>query len=191
MKNEYYHQKASVEEYINLAKDVNSRGLIEKLRAYLKAQSTVLEIGSGPGTDWQILSESFQVIGSDYSPLFVERLQRLNPKGSFLQLDAISLECDQHFDALYSNKVFQHLDEEELEQSLLRQKEILNKAGLVCHSFWRGQGSENFKGMQVHYRQEAELRKLFEKHFEILLLESYAEFEKDDSLVIIGRLKSE
>ena len=63
-----------------------------------------------------------------------------------------------------------------------RQVEVLNSNGVVCHSFWKGEGTEIFKGMFVNYHSEAELRSLFEPSFDILLLESYQEFEADDSL---------
>ena len=55
MKREYYKTKESFEEYIDLAKDVNGRQLIEKLVEILPPGSILLEIGSGPGTDWKIL----------------------------------------------------------------------------------------------------------------------------------------
>ena len=64
MNGEYYKTKESVEEYIKLAKDVNGRQLIEKLEQILIANSILLEIGSGPGTDWKILNESYNVVGS-------------------------------------------------------------------------------------------------------------------------------
>ena len=65
MKGAYYKTKESVDEYIKLAKDVNGKQQIEKLERVLPPNSVLLEIGSGPGTDWKILNNSFNVIGSD------------------------------------------------------------------------------------------------------------------------------
>ncbi len=190
MSTNYYKTKESVEEYIHLAKDVNGGELIKKLKKYLPSNSTLLEIGSGPGTDWNILNEDYQVTGSDNSKEFLSHLKSSNPKGQFIELDAITLNTHETFDGIYSNKVLHHLEDDELQSSIKRQFEILSTNGIICHSFWKGEGSEVFKGMFVNYHTEAELRELFEPNFDILLLESYAEFEEGDSLLLIAKKKS-
>lgn len=187
MKEEYYKTKESVEEYIELAKDVNGRLLIEKLKKVLPLNSDVLEIGSGPGTDWKILSESYDVIGSDNSIEFLNHLNRNYPNGEFLELDAISLKTDKKFDGIYSNKVIHHLKDNELIDSVKKQYEILNFDGIICHSFWKGEGSEIFKGLFVNYHSETTLKEIFKMYFEILSIEEYKEFEDKDSLLLIGR----
>lgn len=186
---DYYKTKASVEEYIHLAKDVSGKQLIEKLKLVLPFNSLLLEIGSGPGTDWRILSETYQVIGSDNSSEFINHLNSKYPKGEFFELDAVSLNTEKKFDGIYSNKVLHHLTDSELADSVKRQHEILNSNGIVCNSFWRGQGSEIFKGLFVNYHSEEYLKELFENLFEILSIESYKEFEEDDSLLLIGKRK--
>lgn len=186
MEREYYKTKESVEEYIRLAKDVNGRQLIEKLKQVLAPKSTLLEIGSGPGTDWKILNKSFQVMGSDNSIEFLNHLRAENPNGKFLELDAITLQTDKKFDGIYSNKVLHHLNDHELVNSIKRQYEVLNTQGVICHSFWKGEGSEIFKGLFVKYHTEKSLKEVFEKHFRILSIESYAEFEQGDSLLLLG-----
>ncbi|MEM6265008.1 MAG: methyltransferase domain-containing protein, partial [Bacteroidota bacterium] len=145
----YYQNKASVEEYIELAKDVNGGELIKKLNRFLPSGSTVLEIGSGPGTDWNLLSKGYEVVGSDNSQEFLNHLIQQNPSGKFLELDAVTLHTDEKFDAIYSYKVMHHLKNDELKASISRQHDILNPDGLICHSFWRGEGSEVFKGLFV------------------------------------------
>ena len=90
MEGEYYKTKESVEEYIRLAKDVNGKMLIEKLKQVLPPNSVLLEIGSGPGTDWEILNKSYNVTGSDNSTEFLNHLISKNPNGEFLELDAIT-----------------------------------------------------------------------------------------------------
>ena len=90
MKSEYYHTKDSVEEYIRLAKDVNGGDLIRQLAEVLPANSSVLELGSGPGTDWEILNRSFRVTGSDLSREFLRHLQARFPGGDFLEVDAVT-----------------------------------------------------------------------------------------------------
>ena len=187
MSTDYYQSKESVEGYLKAAADVNSKPLIEKLKGFLSADSTLLELGSGPGTDWQILNETYNVTGSDNSEQFLTHLKTENPNGEFLNLDAVTIRTEQQFDGIYSNKVLHHLEDNELVKSIAAQLEILNPNGIICHSFWKGEGTDMFNGMFVNYHTESELRQLFEPNFEILLLEEYTEFEDGDSLVLIGR----
>ena len=189
MENSYYTTQESVDEYIRLAKDVNSAELIEKLKSVLKPESSLLELGSGPGTDWELLSEHFKTTGSDFSMEFLNRLKNKFPQGKFLQLDAVSLETSERFDAIYSNKVLHHLRHDELVQSIKRQSELLADSGIICHSFWKGEGSEIFKGLYVQYHDKASLESLFTPYFELILLEEYEEFDQDDSLVLIAKRK--
>lgn len=188
MKNEeYYQTAASVDEYIKMAEDHSGQELILKLKDFLPPSSSILEIGSGPGTDWEILCKDFNVTGSDNSTEFLSRLAKKNPQGKFQELDAVTLDTDETFNAIYSNKVLHHLRDHELEASIQRQYEILNSGGIFCHSFWKGEDSEVYNGLFVNYHSEADLGELFAENFEILLTESYKEFDYEDSILVIGR----
>ena len=189
MSNNYYKNNESVEEYIRLAKGYDGAELIKKLNKFLPSKSRLLEIGSGPGTDFQILKKNYSVVGSDFSKEFINRLVVNNPNDIFLQLDASTLLTDMKFDGIYSNKVLQHLTDDEIRNSILRQIDLLNENGIICHSFWKGEGDEIFKGLLVNYQTEKSLRILFENGFEILTIEEYNEFEDGDSLVLIARKK--
>jgi len=59
--------------------------------------------------------------------------------------------------------------------------------GIICLSFWKGEGSEFFKEMFVNYHNEKSLRDSFEDGFEILSLTSYKEFEEEDSILLIAK----
>ena len=189
MVGEYYQTKESVEEYIKLAKDVSGKQLIDKLEQVLPPNSLLLEIGSGPGTDWKILNEFYDVTGSDNSTEFLNHLIAEIPYGQFLELDAITLMTDKKFDGVFSNKVLHHLKDNELTDSIKRQYEILTPGGIICHSFWKGEGSEIFKGLFVNYHSEANLTEFHKDHFEILSIDSYKEFEDGDSLLLIAKKK--
>ena len=186
---DYYKTKESVDEYIKLAKGVNGSELIAKMKEYLPSNANLLELGTGPGTDWNILKQDFNVVGSDNSQEFLNHLISKNPKGKFLELDAITLITKEKFDGIYSNKVLHHLKDNELKDSIKRQNEILNKNGIICHSFWKGKGFEIFKGLFVNYHEEENLKNFFTNYFEILSINSYAEFEEGDSLLLIGKKK--
>ncbi len=183
----YYHTKESVNEYIELAKDVSGEKHIELLRQFLPSNSSLLEIGSGPETDCNILNNHFKVTGSDNSEEFLCHLRSRYSDGRFLKLDAVTLPCDEKFDGIYSNKVLIHLTESELKDSIVRQKELLHPHGVICHSFWKGEGDEIYKGLFVNYQVKDTLKALFEKEFEIVYLETYDEFEENDSLLLIAK----
>lgn len=187
MSTDYYRSKEAVSSYIKAAADVDSRSLIEKLKGVLPAGKSLLELGSGPGTDWQILNETYQVVGSDFSQEFMTHLKTENPDGEFLNLDATTLETDLKFDGIYSNKVLHHLEDDELNQSITAQLEILKPEGIICHSFWKGEGTDMFNGMFVNYQSSEELKKLFDVDFSIILMEEYQEFEPDDSILMIAK----
>lgn len=189
MEEGYYKTKDSVLEYIKLAKDVNGILLINTFASFIPKNSKVLEIGSGPGTDWKILSENFQVTGSDNSQVFLDHLTKSNPTGKFIQLDAKVLDTNEMFDGIYSNKVLHHLTDQELIDSISNSTKILNKNSIICHSFWKGQGSEIFKGLFVNYHSKKDIERYFAKKFDILVLEEYKEFEDNDSLVLLARKK--
>lgn len=185
----FYHDKETVSQYIEMAKDVNSEELIEKFKNYLPKDSTVLELGSGPGTDWNILRRYFNVTGSDYSEEFISRLRSIYPEGNFVLLDATNPETEIVYDGIYSNKVLIHLNDSELNNSILRQSQILKKGGYICHSFWKGEGTENYNGLFVNNQTAESLEKLFSIYFNIIVLEEYKEFEDNDSLLLIGEVK--
>ena len=187
MEGDYYKTKDSVEEYIRLAEGVNGCELIEKFKKFLTSDSAILELGTGPGTDWNILNKDYKVVGSDNSKEFLSRLISRYPSGRFINLDAITLNIDENFDGIYSNKVMHHLKDKELVDSIKRQHEILNHDGVICHSFWKGEGSEIFKGLFVNYHTEQALKDFFKDYFEILIIESYAEFDEADSILFIGK----
>ncbi len=189
MAENYYNTKASVAEYIKLAKGVNGGELINELKTVLPSNSKLLEIGTGPGTDWELLKRTYEVTGSDSSKVFLSHLVSSHPLGKFLELDAVTLQTDETFNGIYSNKVLHHLKDHELKESIKRQVAVLNPAGIVCHSFWKGEGSEVFKGLFVNYHSEEVLRSYFEDFFDILVLESYGEFESGDSILMIGKKK--
>ena len=189
MSDGYYKTEASVKEYIKLAKDVDGTELIEKLKQFLPLNSSLLEIGSGPGNDWEILKTCYKIVGSDNSKEFINHLASKFPNGKFLNLDAVSLKTNLKFDGIYTNKVMHHLTDEELIKSIEKQSDILNANGIICHSFWKGEGSEIFKGLFVNYHEKQDIVKFYTHNFEILVLDFYTEFDKDDSILIIGKKK--
>ncbi|MHA1475255.1 MAG: class I SAM-dependent methyltransferase [Promethearchaeota archaeon] len=190
---EYYEHEKNVDAYIQMNEGYNGRDLITELTKYLPRDSSVLEIGMGPGTDLTILEKYYKVqghvTGSDYSEIFIDRYRKQNPDADLVVLNEVTLKTDRKFDGLYSNKVLIHLTREELIQSIKRQAEILEPEGIICHSFWRGDKEEKYNGLLFIYYTAEQLQKLFEDRFDIIKIEKYKEMEPDDSLYIIARKK--
>lgn len=185
----FYHTQQSVEQYVKMAEGYDGKELIEKLKEFLPAGSSLLELGIGPGTDLELLKNEYRVTGSDFSEVFLNRYRKKYPNADLLILDAVTLETDRKFDSIFSNKVLHHLTDEELETSVLNQLRMLSDRGIVCHSFWRGEKTEMMKGILFNYHSLEKIRELFSKNFKIFLLEVYTELEKDDSILLVAMKK--
>lgn len=186
---QYYQTKETALEYIELAKGYDGRELIKRLNLFLPKQTTLLELGSGPGTDLNFLKDQYQVTGSDFSKVFLKILSKEYPTIPLLELNAVTLNTTKKFNGIYSNKVLQHLTIDELKKSIQSQCQILTEEGIICHSFWKGEGNEEFGGVLHQYYNEATLFVLFSDLFDVLVVENYTELEKNDSLLLIARKK--
>jgi len=142
-----------------MAESYDGAELIKILQKYLPENSTVLELGIGPGKDMDILKKSYTVTGSDNSQIFLDKYKEKYQDADLLLLDAVTLQTDRKFDCIYSNKVLHHLTKEDLAKSLQRQKDVLNSNGIVFHSFWKGNKVENMDGLLFTYYEIEDLKK--------------------------------
>ena len=122
----YYHAEESVREYLQMADGYDGRELIDVLNKLPASDSTVLELGMGPGKAFEILSESFRITGSGSSELFLRRYRNIQRGADLVLLDAVTMDIDRTFDCICSNKVLMHVTTEELAESLRRQASVLN-----------------------------------------------------------------
>ncbi|MDX1418142.1 MAG: class I SAM-dependent methyltransferase [Candidatus Promineifilaceae bacterium] len=183
----FFDDEKNVEDYVKMAEGYDGRALIDILRKYLNNEAAVLELGMGPGKDFEILSESFQVTGSDNAQAFLDRYHAINPAADLVLLDAVKMDIERKFDCIYSNKVLQHLTKEELRESLKRQWGILNNNGILLHSLWYGDKEEEFSGLRFVYYTEETLGEIVGPDYEIVETKRYTELEPDDSLYILLR----
>jgi cyclopropane fatty-acyl-phospholipid synthase-like methyltransferase len=98
----FFNDENNVNEYINMSMGYDGRELIRILKKYLKAGSTLLELGMGPGKNLDILSKTYDVTGSDFSTLFIEYYRKSNPAADLIRLDAVELKTGRTFDGIYS-----------------------------------------------------------------------------------------
>ena len=159
--------------------------IIDKFKNYVPSGSKVLELGMGPGTDFQILKQSYKMTGSDSSDAFLDLYREKDNGAHLINLDAITLKTSDNYDAIYSNKVLVHLSKDELKQSLLRQSKILNTNGIAFHTFWHGDKEEEMDGLRFVYYTVDQIINIVPKKFEILESSLYEEMEKEDSICLV------
>ena len=181
----YYDTKKGIQEYTKRSKKWGGIKLIKILKKYLPKNSTVLEIGMGPGRDFNILKKIYNATGSDRSKTFLDNYKKQNKRANLLQLDAVTLRTAKRFDGIYTNKVLQHITKRDLKKSIKRQKEILNPGGIAFHSFWKGDKVENMEGLLFTYYEIDGLKSIVDDDFNILAIDTYTEMEKGDSIYLI------
>lgn len=184
----FYDSDENVRQYLEMAEGYDGMELIKRLGIYLNPGSTVLEIGMGPGVDLLLLSEFYRVTGSDTSKIFLNRYRKLYPNADLMKLDAVTLDTDRTFDAVFSNKVMHHLSYDNMIASFNRQSELLNQGGIVMHSFWYGSEVENYEGLMFHQITEDKLKQIIPGCFNIVEMRRYTEMAEMDSLYTIMSL---
>jgi len=182
---EFYDSEDNVKQYIEMAEGFDGRELIEILKKFVPEDSSILELGMGPGVDLEILSNSYDVTGSDNSIVFLDRFRKSHPDFKLINLDITNIQCDTQFDCVYSNKVLHHLTDEALRESLLQQKSLLQDDGVLFHTFWQGKDVGEIEGMLFNYHTVDSLKKIIGDTYKIVEIEPYSEMENNDSLYII------
>jgi cyclopropane fatty-acyl-phospholipid synthase-like methyltransferase len=185
----FFDTEEGVQEYIKIAEGYDGSELIKELRNFLKDGSSVLEIGMGPGKDLDMLNKYYKVTGTDTSMVFINRYKKMNPNIDVFFLDAKKLDINRKFDAIYSNKVLQHLTKNECFKSLKKQKNLLFPKGILLHSFWYGNKTEDYDGLLFVRYKINELKNIVKDDYDILKTQRYKEFKKNDSFYMILQRK--
>ena len=132
---DFYNDPEKVDEYEKMCEGYDGSELYDFLEKYLTEGSSLLELGSGPGNDIEYLRHKYHVTASDLSDEFLTRCKKRFQGLEVLTLDALSLDTEKKFDCLFSNKVLHHLPKEQLENSLKRQQEVIEKKWKGVHNF--------------------------------------------------------
>jgi len=184
----FYDDPKNAAGYIKMCEGYDAELQLQALYNALPDGSKLLEIGSGPGNDLELLAKHYRVTGSDSSGEFVKHLISRFPALPILNSDARTLNTSDTFDAIYSNKVLHHLDDTDLAKSFTAQAKLLNGGGLVYHLIWKVIDKMPDMGdLPFIARNEAQMTKLMTSEFEILNVEPFAEFSDNDSLAILAR----
>ena len=100
-------------------------------------------------------------------------------------LDAVTINTEDKFDCIYSNKVLHHLKQSDLSESIHRQKAVLNDGSILFHSFWYGDKEKKHHGLLFVYYLEDQLIDMVKDDFDIGGMKRYAEMAADDSFYIV------
>jgi len=184
----YFDDKKNVQNYIKMVEDTEGYDpniIIDEFKKYVAKGSKVLELGMGPGKDFDILKQTYEITGSDSSEVFIDLYREKDANVNLINLNAITLNINHKFDAIFSNKVLMHLSKDELKQSFIRQLQIMNNNAIAFHTFWFGDKEENMHGLRFVYYSIEELLKLIPHNFVILESSLYKEMENDDSICLV------
>ena len=184
----YFETEEGVDQYLGMVSGPD-RGMVERLSRLLPAGATVLEIGMGPGHDLQLLADRYRVVGTDRSPIFVQRFAAQHPGVDVRRVDATALDLPERFDGVYSNKVLQHLTADELRASLAGQYRLLVPGGVALHSLWYGTQCERHAGLRFQQYTGETFAAVLDGLFVIESAARYAEESEDDSLAVVLRRK--
>lgn len=183
----FYDDKKNVDQYISMCDGYDGSNLYALVEKHLSVGSSLLELGTGPGFDLAHWKDKYKVTASDLSEEFIKRGTINFPDVEFKHLDAVTIDVEGTFDCLYSNKVLHHLNLEELERSLQRQKQVIAPGGLFAHTFWLGEKEDTMHGMYFLFHDREKLLKLVSKYFNVIDTLDYMEFEEGDSIFIIAQ----
>jgi trans-aconitate methyltransferase len=177
-----YDTDDGVDQYVAMCAGADGRAHVDRLKDLLPEGAQVLELGMGPGTDFDLLRRYFSVLGTDTSFVFLERYQDKHPGADLLELDART------FDGIYSNKVLHHLTRAELDQSFRRQLDRLLPGAVALHTFWYGNSApEEIGGMPFTYHTEDSLQAVLPDGLNVESVRRYRELEDDDSIELVVR----
>jgi len=186
----YYDVEKNVKEYIENMKSFDNKYIIEELEKYLEKDSKILELGTGAGKDFSILNKKYNIIGSDNSEAFLSFLIKKYGKNKIIKLDAVDMKVNEKFDVIFSNKVLQHLNRNSLEDSFTQESKVLNENGIVFHTFWLGEGEEEYDGLIFNYYKKESIKQFYEKYFKLIKYEEYREESgngNDSFYIVLGK----
>ncbi len=187
----YFDIRENVDGYNKMVEGFDNSFIVGEVEKVLPKNSSLLELGMGPGLDLISLSNSYNVLGSDSSKLFVEDFCKKRDIKAIV-LDAVSVEVEGKFDCIFSNKVLQHLSVEDFVISLENQYKHLNRNGIVFMTLWRGEPREEFEQdgqLRFVYYDLEYLKNIIPNVFDLHQVKYYQEFEKDDSMIVILKVK--
>ncbi|WOO89617.1 class I SAM-dependent methyltransferase [Mollicutes bacterium LVI A0078] len=179
------YDKEMVANYCKMMEDYNNDYILDIFCEKIPKEASVLELGFGTGKDYLHLKDFYNITASDYSQEFINVFNQ-NYNDKVLTIDAITIEVEDKFDCIYSSKVLNSLNEDQIIESFKRQYQVLNKGGYIFHTLWYGDKEEDDS-----FIDKQTLIKILELDYEFVEFNYYKEADfiesEYDSVIIIGR----
>ncbi len=136
------YDKEKVADYYQMMEGYDNDYILNYFCQVIPKGSTVLELGFGTGKDYLQLKNDYNIQASDYSQDFINAFNQ-NYDDQVLQVDAIAMNVSNTYDCIYSSKVLNSLQEEDIIKSLNNQYGVLNDNGYIFHTLWYGNKQED------------------------------------------------
>lgn len=179
------YNKEMVDNYYEMMEEYNNDFILKRFCETIPHDKSVLELGFGTGKDYLYLKSKYQITASDYSDDFINKFEQSHDD-QILKINAVDMDIDEKFDCIYSSKVLNSLDKDEIIQSLNNQYQCLNHGGYIFHTLWYGDLSEDNSYIDKQF-----ITKVLATKFEYIELEYYKEADFNtsefDSLILIAR----
>lgn len=165
--------------------------MVNLLDEYLLDRSEILELGSGTAADLLKLSKNYEVTGSDSSKTVINSIQEEHPELELKKLNLHELAIKGTYDCIYSDKVLSELSKEEMIHALNNQVEHLHEDGIILMSLHYGEGQAEIDGQVIQRYTETSIGQIIPDSLRIVLIDSYSESAKKDSLVAILKKRTD
>jgi len=167
--------------------------LIDEIAAMLPTGATVFEIGSGAGTEADVLeSRGLRVQRTDATRSFVEILRASGHDARVV--DVLTDDLGGPWDCVFANAVFLHLSRKQFRDVLVRTSLCVRRGGFLVFTLKEGDGDEwssrrfNLPRHFTYWRDESLHPYLAASPWELVALRR-VESELDDWLFCICRLR--
>ncbi len=188
----FYKDLKNVKMYESMIKEYDPTFIINEVKKSVELKAKGLEIGIGTGIDLIQLNKYFEMEGSDYSEIFIERFQQKNHEINVFLYDVLTMDLETKYDFIYANKVFQHFTTEQLKLVLKKEYNHLNTNGKLIFTLWRGdiEATEIIgDDLRFTYYQLEDIKKVIDDVglYKIEIATLYKEDEMADSIYIVLR----
>jgi len=141
---------------------------INDFASAIKKNSSVLDIGCGPGINAEIfINHGHSVTGIDFSDKMIALAEKRCPSGKFMVKNAENPDTAEKYDAICLSFIIVHLEKSETEKLIITLPHLLNPGGMVYISFMTGKKAgykkTSFSDDEIYfsYYKTEEIEKLF------------------------------
>ncbi len=185
MEKNIFNDKEFVNMYMSMLEDYDNSFVVNNFKKFIDNKLTILELGIGPALDYEALHQTYNITASDTSEVFIEMFNK-KYNSTALNVCAKYINVEKSFDCIFTNKVLQVLNDEEMKESFINQHKTLNNDGIIFHCIWI---DENEGEHESNVITTSKLKSFIDDLFEIQQLIPYSEMEENDSIILVAKKK--